>query len=147
MKDRFKQILDEKGLNAQKTASLIGIDASAVSHLLNGKRKPSFEVLDKIGQAFPDINLNWLISGKGTMYNNSTLSSTTSPVAQTNPALLFEEKTTNENTISPESAATRNDHISIQEENSRTVVQATIKKKISRIILFFEDGSFEDYSK
>lgn len=49
---------------------MIKVNASAMSHILNGRSKPGFDVLDKIAQAFPDVNLNWLISGKGSLYNN-----------------------------------------------------------------------------
>ena len=68
MQERFKQLLEEKGLTATRFASMIKVNASAMSHILNGRSKPGFDVLDKIAQAFPELNLNWLISGKGTMY-------------------------------------------------------------------------------
>ena len=69
MQERFKQLLEEKGLTATKFAALIKVNASAMSHILNGRSKPGFDVLDKIAQAFPDVNLNWLISGKGELFN------------------------------------------------------------------------------
>ena len=65
MQERFKQLLEEKNLTATRFAAMIKVNASAMSHILNGRSKPGFDVLDKIAQAFPDVNLNWLISGKG----------------------------------------------------------------------------------
>jgi len=70
MQERFKQLLEEKNLTATRFAAMIKVNASAMSHILNGRSKPGFDVLDKIAQAFPDVNLNWLISGKGSLYNN-----------------------------------------------------------------------------
>ena len=64
MQERFKQLLEEKNLTATRFAAMIKVNASAMSHILNGRSKPGFDVLDKIAQAFPDVNLNWLISGK-----------------------------------------------------------------------------------
>ena len=73
MQERFKQLLEEKNLTATRFAAMIKVNASAMSHILNGRSKPGFDVLDKIAQAFPDVNLNWLISGKGALYNNSSV--------------------------------------------------------------------------
>ena len=60
----LKQLLEEKNLTATRFAAMIKVNASAMSHILNGRSKPGFDVLDKIAQAFPDVNLNWLISGE-----------------------------------------------------------------------------------
>ena len=72
MQERFKLLLEEKGLTATKFAALIKVNASAMSHILNGRSKPGFDVLDKIAQAFPDVNFNLLISGKGYLFNISS---------------------------------------------------------------------------
>lgn len=141
MNDRFKQILDAKGLNAQKTANLIGIDASAVSHLLNAKRRPSFEVLSKIGQAFPDINLNWLISGSGNMYNGD-ISEQPATSAQISPSQDGKTEHAHNELLQNQTQQT-----STNIEIAKTVAMAPIGKKIARIVLFFNDGSFEDYAK
>ncbi len=136
MQDRFKLILEEKGLTAQKIAKLIGIDASAVSHLLNGRRRPGFEVLDKIGQAFPDINLNWLITGKGEIHNtDQPLNIPKPPIQQT----LFDDDTripAREKKTEPEKEI----------PSPITPVIIPTGKTIKRIVLFFSDGSFEDYT-
>ncbi|WP_285826658.1 helix-turn-helix transcriptional regulator [Bacteroides acidifaciens] len=111
MQNRFKQLLEEKNLTANRFAALIKVNASAMSHILNGHRKPGFDVLGKIAQAFPDVNLNWLISGEGPAYNQ-----------------MADEKP-NQDLPLPQFVNTTN----------------SSKKRIKRIILFFEDGSFEDY--
>ena len=53
MQERFKQLLKEKNLTAARFAELIQVNASAMSHILNGRNKPGFDVLEKIVQAFP----------------------------------------------------------------------------------------------
>lgn len=143
MQERFKQLLEEKNLTATRFAAMIKVNASAMSHILNGRSKPGFDVLDKIAQAFPDINLNWLISGKGSLYNNRI----SIPVKEVEKIPvqknLFEEE---------------EKRLPIGEKNTKTeeILQPTVSavsmstakgKKIKRIILFFEDGSFEDYEK
>lgn len=143
MQERFKQLLDEKGLTATKFAAVIKVNASAMSHILNGRSKPGFDVLDKIAQAFPDVNLNWLISGKGTLLN--TQAKNPKPEIPVQRSLFEEEEKKEpveierkETIVSPPSVAT---------EVAAAIMQAPATKKIKRIILFFNDGSFEDYSK
>lgn len=143
MQERFKQLLEDKNLTATRFAALIKVNASAMSHILNGRSKPGFDVLDKIAQAFPDVNLNWLISGKGSLYNNPSRTETPSRPKQ---ADLFEEK--KEPTMVPSPPHT--DTVKAEPVQPSGLPSGLIpekQKKIKRIILFFEDGSFEDYEK
>lgn len=144
MQERFKQLLEEKNLTATRFASMIKVNASAMSHILNGRSKPGFDVLDKIAQAFPDVNLNWLISGKGNIFNSTKNGIQSRPVQKE----LFEEKKQGK-TEEPIMAEIPQQTVTPQESlNPATVLAATgISKKIKRIILFFDDGSFEDYEK
>ena len=135
MQERFKQLLEEKKLTATRFAALIKVNASAMSHILNGRSKPGFDVLDKIAQAFPDVNLNWLISGKGSLYNNSSAREYT-PEKATVSSTPPEKK----ELPSPVSSVKNR-------EETQAMPIALTNKKIKRIILFFEDGSFEDYEK
>lgn len=123
MQNRFKQLLEEKNLTANRFAALIKVNASAMSHILNGHRKPGFEVLGKIAEAFPDVNLNWLISGKGAIYNNQLSDGYTIQQAE-----AMSQKEDSNPSSTPQLVKT-----------------SSSKKKIKRIILFFEDESFEDY--
>lgn len=135
MQERFKQLLEEKKLTATRFAALIKVNASAMSHILNGRSKPGFDVLDKIAQAFPDVNLNWLISGKGSLYNNSSAQE------------YIPEKATVSSTP-PEKKELPSPVSSVKNrEETQAMPIALTNKKIKRIILFFEDGSFEDYEK
>lgn len=142
MQERFKQLLEEKGLSATKFAALIKVNASAMSHILNGRSKPGFDVLDKIAQAFPDVNLNWLISGKGELSNNSSEKENKSetPVQKS----LFETAGTEKQESIVENPQPV---VSTETEIAAAMLQTPVTKKIKRIILFFSDGSFEDYSK
>lgn len=136
MQERFKQLLEEKNLTATRFAAMIKVNASAMSHILNGRSKPGFDVLDKIAQAFPDVNLNWLISGKGSIYNTSS-NNKPQPVQKS----LFEEE------IKAEKATQVAAPPATSPVDIQTVLSTvTIAKKLKRIILFFEDGSFEDYT-
>lgn len=101
----------------------------------------------KIAQAFPDINLNFLISGKGSLYNDTIVSKE----KKNNPPLqqeLFAEDIPASNPVSQAEAAPAKT-ISAAAAIAAPLIEAATgiapQKKIKRIILFFEDGSFEDY--
>ncbi len=139
MQERFKQLLEEKGLTATRFASMIKVNASAMSHILNGRSKPGFDVLDKIAQAFPELNLNWLISGKGTMYG-VPVSPVQEVLFQPDDEKKGDKERKEEKSVVPDLKTT-------VEEVEMPVQQAGKRKNIKRIVLFFEDGSFEDYEK
>lgn len=63
---KLEVILDYYGLNASSFADRIGVPRSSMSHLLSGRNKPSLDFLLKIIEVFPDVDLYWIINGKGT---------------------------------------------------------------------------------
>ena len=71
MKDRLNAIIEKKGLSATKFATLINANPSAISHLLKGRNKPGYDLLVNIARAFPDISMDWLLTGKGEMYTDA----------------------------------------------------------------------------
>ena len=74
MKDRIIQVMDHEGLVSSKFAEAIGIQRSAMSHILSGRNNPSLDVLMKILERFTYIDPDWLMFGKGGMIRSSMLS-------------------------------------------------------------------------
>ena len=64
IKDRLAHILRAKNLTASQFAELMEIQPSNVSHLLNGRNKPSLDFLIKIKDVFPEYSFDWIIMGK-----------------------------------------------------------------------------------
>jgi len=67
MLNRIKQIIDKEKLSSTQFATEIGVQRSALSHVLSGRNKPSLDFMMKIKNRYPEINLDWLLSGKGKM--------------------------------------------------------------------------------
>lgn len=63
--DRVKRILEVEGLTYNQFAKKIGVAASAVSHFINRRNKPSLDAIAGILTAFPDISPDWLLLGIG----------------------------------------------------------------------------------
>lgn len=86
IKDRLAHILRAKNLTASQFAELMEIQPSNVSHLLNGRNKPSLDFLIKIKEVFPEYSFDWIIMGKKPITINEP-----NPVNSENQELKFEE--------------------------------------------------------
>jgi predicted transcriptional regulator len=65
---RIEKIMSSEQLNPTTFANLTNIQTSTLSHLINGRNKPSLEVIQKILSRFKNINPDWLILGAEPMY-------------------------------------------------------------------------------
>lgn len=148
MQERLNQIFEQKGLTAAKFATLIGVSASTISHILAGRNKPGFDIINSIAKEFPDISLSWLITGEGSMYNQFPLNNVEKE--QKPEETLFDSQLENE-ILRMENTSQKKTETSASHENNSLELPpvSSIKnekpRKIKRIVFFFDDGSFEDY--
>lgn len=68
MKNRIKRIRTDAGLSMEKFGERIGITKSSVSLLESGKNNPSEQTIKLICREF-SINKDWILTGKGEMYD------------------------------------------------------------------------------
>ena len=125
---RLDKILDFYGLTASALAEEIDFNRSTISHLVSGRNKPSLDFVMKLLQKFPELDMDWLVLGKGTFPADTKSKSieniTNSPTASTKPSKVFSESSNESKTIN---------EIKSNQQN------------IERIVLFFKDGSFKVY--
>jgi len=62
---RLEKLLDYYGISAAAFADKIQVQRSGISHLLSGRNKPSLDFVLKVVKTFPEVNLYWLLNGKG----------------------------------------------------------------------------------
>jgi transcriptional regulator with XRE-family HTH domain len=67
MNERIKKLMETKNLSSTQFSDEIGIQRSSLSHILSGRNNPSLDFMLKIKSRFPEINLDWLLLGSGTM--------------------------------------------------------------------------------
>jgi transcriptional regulator with XRE-family HTH domain len=65
MKQRIEQIMRHYNLTAAQFATEIGIQRSALSHIMSGRNKPSLDFVLKVKHRYSEINTDWLLLGKG----------------------------------------------------------------------------------
>lgn len=68
MVNRINLILQAKNITARQFAEEIGIQPSGMSHILSGRNNPSLDFVMKVIRRYPEIDINWLMFGKGEMY-------------------------------------------------------------------------------
>jgi transcriptional regulator with XRE-family HTH domain len=147
---RLEIILDYYGLNASSFADKIGVQRSSMSHLLSGRNKPSLDFVLKILDVFPEVDLYWILIGKGsfpkrseesTVEKTSPISEMVNPIAPTSP---------NENLVAGDLFS----EIPLREEikpQVRNVAEAknsnsnTQESEIEKIVFFYKNGTFKVY--
>ena len=82
MIERINQIMRDKNITPRQFASELGIPPSSLSHIMNGRNKPSLDFIMKIMQRWPDININWLMFGTDDMLVDPATPSAPVAVAQ-----------------------------------------------------------------
>ena len=68
MVERINLLLKAKNITARQFAEEIGIQPSGMSHIMSGRNNPSLEFVMKVVRRWPEVNINWLMLGKGEMY-------------------------------------------------------------------------------
>ncbi len=69
MNSRIALVIKTKNITPAEMADQIGVQRSGVSHILNGRNKPSLDFVQKLLRKYPDISMNWLLFGEGPMMN------------------------------------------------------------------------------
>lgn len=157
MKDKFQELIKNERLTAAKLAEMLEIQPAVISHLSSGRNKPSFNVIQKILRRFPQINPDWLLLDDERMYRDGY-----EPAAAKEAAAidLFspaynesdsshkpdEERAENyDNT--PETLTSRESHISAPMDQRSEISNSRTTAKIERVIVFYSDGTFQDFDK
>lgn len=65
-------------MTQQVFAQYLDMSPATLSSIYSGRTKPTLNIIEAIKRKFPDISVDWLLFGEGTMY--PTASQTTSPV-------------------------------------------------------------------
>lgn len=71
MKERLKQVIENKGYSVQTFEVKCSITHGVLHKYFRENGTITMQNIQKISDTFPDINMHWLITGKGSMiYDN-----------------------------------------------------------------------------
>ncbi len=137
MNRRLQQFLELEQLSPARLADILGIQRSGISHILSGRNKPGYDFINKFLLKFPNINSEWLITGKGKPYKDSSQQTATSSNNTYNNVDSVENEYIDADIFDT--------HSSDNQKKQLTVGESSEQKGIKRITLFFSDGSFEEF--
>lgn len=141
MRERIKMVMDREGLTPAKFAEEIGIQRSAMSHIMNGRNNPSLDVLVKILERFTYVDSDWLLFGKGNMIRN---------LIQNEPDLF-----TNAPINPPEVQVVPENRKEIRVDTpvnslkqpviERIIQEEKPSRNVSKIMIFYSDNTFDTF--
>lgn len=141
--DRLAIFMKKEAMPANGLAELLGVQASGISHILSGRNKPGLEFISRFLNAFPKINPDWFILGKGDMYRSTTES------AEAEPELFAEaarptqsSEVRKDNFDEPPGRAADNPPASTPPACGHEKPQ----KSPVKIVVLYSDGTFEAFA-
>lgn len=162
MVNRIHEIIKRYELSPSKLADTLEVPRSTISHVLSERNKPSLEFIQKIIDKFPEISLNWLLKGEGNIFgkerdlfsdlyeeetgkSESRIDSPLSFPSENSikgttvkgeefPAYQGNEKTTENISTEP-----------VNTENEDVKNKLSGKEKIVKLIVLYENGTFNEY--
>lgn len=119
---RLQKILDYYGITATSFSEEIEVNRSTISHLLSGRNKPSLDFVMKVIQHYPEVELYWLLNGKGNF-----------------PSEKIIEKS------APETPKVSQSPVETENSPEKTPKSPIRDSDIERIVIFYKDGSFKSF--
>ncbi|MCD8408058.1 helix-turn-helix domain-containing protein [Tenacibaculum dicentrarchi] len=129
---RLKKILSYYNLTSSTFADTIEVQRSSISHLLSGRNKPSLDFVMKTVNKFPEVDLYWFLYGEGEFPKKEKIvvvPEIEEDKEETKPTLLSQDK----NLIEKVDLEMKTPNIG--------------DKKLVKIILLYNDGSFNEFNQ
>lgn len=117
--------MNYKGISAGELSLALDVQRSNISHILNGRNMPGAALIEKLLLKYPDLDARWLLTGIGNMIQENA--------AGDKPAV--------DNAIKDENL------INTDEKIVKPIISTPNEKRLDKIVLLFNDGTFIDYKK
>lgn len=140
MNNRLKQFLAAENITQAQFADNINVVRASVSHVLSGRNNPSFDFIKAMMAKYPRMNIDWLMFGKGKMYKDAE-----APAEDLLFPITEPEYGTRLQNLVPEDDIKVSEQTSSATDTSNSTTQQLVKqRKVSKIIVLFDDGTFQE---
>lgn len=152
MREKLLDLMKNEGLKPSQLAELLEINPAGISHILAGRNKPGFDLLQKILRRFPRINPDWLLLDSNQMYRNESAPQSSAQQLASNPTLigsnLFNQKSSG---IQSSGENRQSDGTGNQSDGNDSAPQAAAAllantTNVKRIVVLYEDQTFESFT-
>jgi transcriptional regulator with XRE-family HTH domain len=134
---RLETLLEYYNLNASSFADKIGVQRSSLSHLLSGRNKPSLDFILKILEVFPEVDLYWILNGKGTFPKTSNLNTQKEPTP-----IPVKGTSISTNLFSEVQEIKKTPPVELKNVEK---LPESVSSEIEKIVFFYKDGTFKDF--
>lgn len=154
MKDRIRELMNSQGLTQQAFAQRLGISPASLSSIFQARTRPTLTHVEAIERSFPEVNIMWLVFGKGSMYASQEEASTPTTLASeihdatveqhafdNQPALHFVD----EPSPTPQQAAqSAPKPVQVREKEVIKYIDKP-QRRITEIRIFYDDQTWETF--
>ena len=147
---RLEELLEYYSLSAAGFADKINVQRASLSHLLSGRNKPSLDFILKITDEFPEVDLYWILNGKGTFPKSenkiieNTSSTPISTIENVDKKKLESNSDLFSQNIETDNTVVKN-NLEEKFSNTQNFPQTKNSSNIERIVVFYKNGSFKEY--
>lgn len=158
MKTRIEKLMRSEGLTSVKLAELLSVQPSNISHIMSGRNNPSYDLIVKIIERFPNVNPEWLLLGKGGVYkckidestpgisiDKSLLNTEVNPVKSESATLDYSVKNQPLIEIDTKTIPIVERHNSPPGDFTNILASDTAKA-VKKIIFIYSDNTFEIFN-
>ena len=147
MKDRIRQIMESKHMTQQAFAGYIGMSPAALSSIFNERTRPTLNTVEAIMNRMPEIDVTWLISGKGDMYKSSPSADGPTDSGDAKPRQHHFITDDEGNPIAPALPGLSPTDLFVNRQltTSPAPAQERPARKITEIRVFFDDQTYESF--
>ena len=154
MKERLIQLMQMLNCSPTQFANAIGVQRATLQHILNGRNEPSLKIIMAIHDGFPQVDLEWLLYGKGNTFGETSAPSQDNsidyPLFSGNESAIFRPNTrdnsdfSNLNEVKTPVQSRKMPNNKDFSDKSNTPANDH-QKRIKEVVVFFEDGTYQNF--
>ncbi len=130
MKQRLEQFLSAENITKAQFADSINVARAAISHIVAGRNNPSYDFIVNTMDAYPDLNIEWLLKGKGKMYKSDK----SADMYEAEGSIFNSHEDIN-SVIPPQVSKP-------QQVDTRNKISGA---RVKKIVVFYSDNTFQEF--
>lgn len=138
MEEKLRILMKNENLTASRLSEILDVQPAVISHLLRGRNKPSFELVCKLVNRFPQINPYWLLGDSEQIYSTSSAGASADSEASLPQAMsqtLFDMAG---------DQTPKCDKSNILGDFQASNIVSRLQSDIEKILIIYKDKTFEE---
>lgn len=148
--ERLLQYLQDVGMSKSSFAEQSGINKASLSHLESGRNKASLSLVEAFHRCFPEVDLNWLITGEKKTATNQQVSPSPPPpsksfVVQQNQSAISQEQLIDSSSTTPPSPKQQASSLVSEHADNEDVTPQLPSRRPETLTVLYSDGTYLEF--